>query len=58
MTVTSKSLPATAFSKTSRSPANPAKGGIRYALNVTIDKVRALASWMTWKCTVVNMPMA
>lgn len=34
----------------------PAKGGIRFALDVTIDEVRALASWMTWKCAVVNIP--
>jgi glutamate dehydrogenase (NAD(P)+) len=34
----------------------PAKGGIRYAPNVNLDEVRALASWMTWKCAVVNIP--
>ena len=34
----------------------PGKGGIRYAPNVTLDEVRALASWMTWKCAVVNIP--
>ncbi len=34
----------------------PAKGGIRFAPDVTLDGVRALASWMTWKCAVVNIP--
>ena len=34
----------------------PAKGGIRYTPNVTLDETRALASWMTWKCAVVNIP--
>jgi len=34
----------------------PAKGGIRYHPNVNIDEVRALATWMTWKCAVVNIP--
>src|SRR6202166_2667786 len=32
------------------------KGGIRFAPTVTLDEVRALASWMTWKCAVVNIP--
>src|SRR5512141_1775059 len=38
---------------TSRGPAN---GGIRFDLNVTLDEVKALAAWMTWKCAVVNIP--
>jgi glutamate dehydrogenase (NAD(P)+) len=34
----------------------PTKGGIRYHPEVTLDEVRALAMWMTWKCAVVGLP--
>jgi glutamate dehydrogenase (NAD(P)+) len=34
----------------------PGKGGIRFAPDVSLNEVRALAAWMTWKCAVVNIP--
>src|SRR5215467_1722752 len=34
----------------------PGKGGVRFAPDVSLDEVRALAAWMTWKCAVVNIP--
>jgi glutamate dehydrogenase (NAD(P)+) len=34
----------------------PAKGGLRYHLSVSLDEVKALAMWMTWKCAVVGIP--
>ena len=34
----------------------PTKGGIRYHPQVTLDEVRALATWMTWKCAIAGFP--
>ncbi|MFI5090075.1 MAG: Glu/Leu/Phe/Val dehydrogenase [Terriglobales bacterium] len=34
----------------------PSKGGVRFTPDLTLDEVRALAAWMTWKCAVVNIP--
>ncbi len=34
----------------------PSKGGIRYAPDITIDEIKALAAWMTWKCSIANIP--
>jgi len=34
----------------------PVKGGLRYSTNVSLDEVRALAMWMTWKCAVTGLP--
>ena len=35
----------------------PAKGGIRFHPNETVDTIRALSMWMTWKCAVVDIPL-
>jgi glutamate dehydrogenase (NAD(P)+) len=35
----------------------PVKGGLRYSMNVSLDEVRALAMWMTWKCAVAGLPL-
>jgi len=35
----------------------PGKGGVRFAPNVNLDEVKALATWMTWKCSLLNLPL-
>ena len=35
----------------------PGKGGIRYSPNVNLDEIKALATWMTWKCSLLNLPL-
>lgn len=35
----------------------PGKGGLRFAPNVDLDEVKALATWMTWKCSLLNLPL-
>jgi glutamate dehydrogenase (NAD(P)+) len=35
----------------------PGKGGLRYSPEVTLDEVKALAIWMTWKCSLLNLPL-
>lgn len=34
----------------------PSKGGIRYAPDITLNEIKALAAWMTWKCAIANIP--
>ncbi len=34
----------------------PSKGGIRFAPDISLDEMKALAAWMTWKCAIVNIP--
>lgn len=34
----------------------PSKGGLRYTPDITLDEIKALAAWMTWKCSIANIP--
>jgi len=44
------------ISRAAQCVARPGKGGLRYHPNVTLDEVKALAAWMTWKTATVNLP--
>jgi glutamate dehydrogenase (NAD(P)+) len=46
----------TGFRVTHNVARGPSKGGIRYHPAVTLDEVKALAMWMTWKCSLMNLP--
>jgi len=46
----------TGFRVTHNIARGPSKGGIRYHPDVTVDEVKALAMWMTWKCALANIP--
>ena len=48
--------PSRATGSRTTSRAGPSKGGIRYHPDVTLDEVKALAMWMTWKCALMNIP--
>ena len=46
----------TGFRVTHNVARGPSKGGIRYHPGVSLDEVKALAMWMTWKCALMNLP--
>src|SRR3954452_14930129 len=46
----------TGYRVTHNSARGPSKGGIRYHPDVTLDEVKALAMWMTWKCALMGLP--